>query len=106
MTSEKEHMIHALKLAEKGVYTASPNPMVGCVIVKNDSILGEGWHIKPGDKHAETMAINNVKERYGTSAKEKLNGSTAFINLEPCSKKGEPLPALKPSLNQELKKSL
>tara|TARA_B100000586_G_scaffold108531_1_gene77888 strand:+ start:456 stop:1559 length:1104 start_codon:yes stop_codon:yes gene_type:complete len=104
MTSEKEHMMHALKLAEKGVYTASPNPMVGCVIVKNGSILGEGWHIKPGDKHAETMAINNVKERYGTSAKEKLNGSTAFINLEPCSKKGRTPPCTKAIIESGIKK--
>ena len=74
----------ALKLAEKGRGTTSPNPMVGCVIVKRGSIVGKGWHIKAGGDHAEIMAIK--------SAGKKANNATLYVNLEPCSHWGRTPP--------------
>ena len=50
MTSKEEHMLRALKLAKKGLFTASPNPMVGCVITHDNKVIGQGWHKSPGEK--------------------------------------------------------
>ena len=52
MTSSVEYMQHAIRLAQKGLYTTDPNPAVGCVIVKHDKIIGEGWHRRAGEAHA------------------------------------------------------
>lgn len=67
-----------LELAAAGLGNVAPNPMVGCVIVHNDKIIGEGYHIVYGGPHAEVNAINSVKD------KELLKESTLFVNLEPC----------------------
>ncbi|MGB2271731.1 MAG: bifunctional diaminohydroxyphosphoribosylaminopyrimidine deaminase/5-amino-6-(5-phosphoribosylamino)uracil reductase RibD [Pseudomonadales bacterium] len=64
-------------MAERGLYTTTPNPCVGCVLVKNDKIVGRGWHVKAGDGHAEVNAIADA----GAQAK----GATAYVSLEPCS---------------------
>jgi diaminohydroxyphosphoribosylaminopyrimidine deaminase/5-amino-6-(5-phosphoribosylamino)uracil reductase len=72
-------MVRALKLAEKGKYTTDPNPQVGCVLVKDNEILAEGWHKKAGGAHAEVNALNKV-----SNAKD----STAYVTLEPCSHTG------------------
>ncbi|MDJ0916924.1 MAG: bifunctional diaminohydroxyphosphoribosylaminopyrimidine deaminase/5-amino-6-(5-phosphoribosylamino)uracil reductase RibD [Woeseiaceae bacterium] len=77
-------MSRALKLAERGRYSARPNPMVGCVIVKHGEIVGEGWHEKTGEAHAE---INALK-----SAGDAAAGATAFVTLEPCSHHGRTPP--------------
>lgn len=74
--SDDKYMQHALALAKRGQYTCSPNPMVGCVIVKNDKIIGEGWHKCAGKPHAEIKALNQ--------AKEKASGATVYVTLEPC----------------------
>ncbi len=66
----------ALSLARKGLGTASPNPMVGAVLVKDDRVVGKGYHKKAGGHHGEVMAIMD--------AKEEARGSTLYINLEPC----------------------
>ena len=104
MTKEEGHMKHALKLASRGSYSASPNPMVGCVIVKKGEVVGEGWHIKPGKEHAEINAITNVKKKFGFLAKEKLNGSELYVNLEPCSNQGKTPPCSKSIIDSGIKK--
>ena len=58
-------MERALYMAEKGRYLASPNPMVGCVITKNNKIIGEGWHQRYGENHAEINAIDDVRIKFG-----------------------------------------
>jgi diaminohydroxyphosphoribosylaminopyrimidine deaminase/5-amino-6-(5-phosphoribosylamino)uracil reductase len=77
-------MARALRLAERGQYTAHPNPMVGCVLVKDDEIVGEGWHEKTGAAHAEVNALRR--------AGEAARGSTAYVTLEPCSHHGKTPP--------------
>ena len=82
--AESEWMSSALRLAERGRYTAHPNPRVGCVLVKNGEIVGEGWHRQTGGPHAEVNALDDA----GGLAK----GSVAFITLEPCSHQGRTPP--------------
>lgn len=77
-------MAHALRLAERGLYTTTPNPRVGCVIVRDDAIVGEGWHERPGTPHAEVHALNNAGER--------ARGATAYVTLEPCNHAGRTPP--------------
>lgn len=74
-------MAHAIKLAKKGRYTARPNPCVGCVIVKDNQLLGEGWHYRAGEAHAEVHALSQVSPR-------QVKGATAYVTLEPCSHHG------------------
>jgi len=79
-------MRRALKLAKKGEAWVSPNPMVGAVIVKKNRIIGEGYHQKFGDNHAEINAINH--------ATETIEGSTIYVNLEPCTHYGKTPPCI------------
>ena len=74
------HMHRALELARKGLNTADPNPRVGCVIVKNGVVVGEGWHARTGGPHAERVAIE--------SAGAEARGATAYVTLEPCNHSG------------------
>jgi diaminohydroxyphosphoribosylaminopyrimidine deaminase / 5-amino-6-(5-phosphoribosylamino)uracil reductase len=73
-------MLRALELAERGRYGVSPNPMVGCVIVRDGAIIGEGWHRRAGEAHAEVDALQR-----GT---EDPRGATMYVTLEPCSHTG------------------
>lgn len=91
-------MLRALQLAEIGRGSVSPNPMVGCVIVHNDVIIGEGWHKKYGDWHAEVNAINSVKD------KALLAAATAYVTLEPCSHFGKTPPCADLLVKHQLKK--
>ena len=75
MTDEL-HMSHALGLARKGLYTTDPNPRVGCVLVSNARVVGEGWHEEAGAEHAEINALVDA----GADAR----GATAYVTLEPC----------------------
>lgn len=77
-------MARALQLARKGLYSAHPNPRVGCVLVLDDKVVGEGWHRKTGEAHAEVIAIRNA----GALAR----GATAYVTLEPCSHHGKTAP--------------
>lgn len=77
-------MQRAISLAKRGHYTTSPNPRVGCVLVKHDQIIGEGYHIKAGEGHAEVNALKQA----GSQAK----GCTAYVTLEPCSHFGRTPP--------------
>ncbi len=82
--ADNEYMARALRLARHGLYTAHPNPRVGCVLVKNDTIIGEGWHRKTGTAHAEVNALAEA----GSDAR----GTTAYVTLEPCSHHGKTPP--------------
>jgi diaminohydroxyphosphoribosylaminopyrimidine deaminase / 5-amino-6-(5-phosphoribosylamino)uracil reductase len=86
MTSDEHFMQRGLELAKLGVGCVSPNPLVGCVIVCDGAVIGEGWHKKYGEAHAEVNAINSVKD------KELLKNSTVYVNLEPCSHTGKTPP--------------
>lgn len=79
----------ALKEARKGVGLTSPNPQVGAVIVKNEELLGSGWHKKAGSPHAEREAISKVLESYSPDT---LRGATIYVTLEPCSTDGKTPP--------------
>lgn len=78
---DSQYMARALRLAERGLYSATPNPRVGCVIVKNDQVVGEGWHRKAGEAHAEVNALK--------AAGEQAQGATAYVTLEPCNHQGK-----------------
>lgn len=82
--SDSQYMARAIQLAKKGLFTTEPNPRVGCVIVKANKIIGEGWHEKAGEAHAE---INALKQA-GNDAK----GATVYVTLEPCSHHGKTPP--------------
>ena len=77
-------MAKALHLAERGLYTTSPNPRVGCVLVRDDKIVGEGWHQYAGEPHAEVHALH--------TAGEAARGATVYVTLEPCSHQGRTPP--------------
>ena len=79
-----EFMKKALELAEKGLGLASPNPSVGCVLVKDGEIIGKGWHEYELKEHAEIMALREAGDR--------ACGSTAYVTLEPCSHYGRTSP--------------
>lgn len=83
---DKQYMERCLQLATYGLGKVSPNPMVGCVIVCNNKIIGEGFHRAYGGAHAEVHAINSVKEE------KDLKESTLYVNLEPCSHYGKTPP--------------
>jgi diaminohydroxyphosphoribosylaminopyrimidine deaminase/5-amino-6-(5-phosphoribosylamino)uracil reductase len=78
-------MARALLLAERGVFTTAPNPRVGCVIVKNEVIIAEGWHHRAGEAHAEVNALLQLNQR-------EANGADCYITLEPCSHDGRTPP--------------
>ncbi|MFA5370363.1 MAG: bifunctional diaminohydroxyphosphoribosylaminopyrimidine deaminase/5-amino-6-(5-phosphoribosylamino)uracil reductase RibD [Sideroxydans sp.] len=82
--TDNEWMAHALQLAERGRLTVAPNPLVGCVLVKNNALIGEGWHQRAGEPHAEVYALRAA----GTAAR----GATAYVTLEPCSHHGRTPP--------------
>ena len=81
---DAHYMARALELARKGHYTTHPNPRVGCVIVSGGQIVGEGWHVRTGEPHAEVHALR--------AAGDKARGATAYVTLEPCSHHGHTPP--------------
>jgi len=82
--ADHEFMEQALELAGRGLYTTTPNPRVGCVIVRDGTIVGAGWHEKAGMPHAEALALR--------AAGTRTRGSTLYVNLEPCSHHGRTPP--------------
>ena len=83
-SADHAHMARALRLAEGGLYTADPNPRVGCVVVRDGAVVGEGFHARAGEPHAEVHALN--------AAGEAARGATAYVTLEPCSHHGRTPP--------------
>jgi diaminohydroxyphosphoribosylaminopyrimidine deaminase/5-amino-6-(5-phosphoribosylamino)uracil reductase len=98
MTPDELFMQRALELAQLGVGEVSPNPRVGCVIVHENKIIGEGWHQKFGEAHAEVNAINSVKDQ------SVLKESTVYINLEPCSHYGKTPPCVDLLIKYQVKR--
>lgn len=86
MNSSEKYIKRCIELAENGLGTTYPNPLVGSVIVYNNEIIGEGWHKKSGEPHAEVNAINSVKD------KSLLPKATIYVSLEPCSHFGKTPP--------------
>lgn len=100
MNKDNIYMARAIELAKKGNGYVSTNPMVGAVIVYQDKIIGEGYHQKYGENHAEINALNTVK----ASDKDKLPLSTMYVSLEPCSHWGKTPPCCEQIVKQKIKK--
>lgn len=83
---DHELMAHALRLASRGLYTTRPNPRVGCVVTKGGEIVGEGFHARAGEAHAEVMALAEAGERAA--------GATVYVTLEPCCHYGRTPPCV------------
>ena len=81
---DHSHMARALERARRGLYTATPNPRVGCVIVRDGAVVGEGWHERAGEAHAEAHALQ--------AAGERARGAVVYVTLEPCSHQGRTPP--------------
>lgn len=81
---DHRYMARALELAERGIYTTTPNPRVGCVIVRGGAVVGEGWHERAGAAHAEANALS--------AAGAQARGATAYVSLEPCAHHGRTAP--------------
>ena len=86
MTKDEKYIARCIQLAKNGLCNAAPNPMVGAVIVHHDTIIGEGYHIRCGEAHAEVNAIRSVKDE------SLLKESTIYVSLEPCSHHGKTPP--------------
>ena len=86
MKTHEKYIKRCIELAKNGFGTTYPNPMVGSVIVYNDQIIGEGWHKKAGEPHAEVNAVRSVKD------KSLLKKATIYVSLEPCSHYGKTPP--------------
>ena len=85
-------MARALQLAQRGLYTTTPNPRVGCVLVRDGAIIGEGWHERAGEPHAEVNALRQVGAGNTAIAAMAATGATAYVTLEPCSHHGRTPP--------------
>ena len=83
MTSDSQYMRRALELAERACGMTNPNPMVGAVLVRDDKIIGEGYHHRAGEAHAEVNAFADAEKRG-----ESTDGATLYVTLEPCSSYG------------------
>lgn len=90
-TADYQYMSRAIELAKRGLYTTHPNPRVGCVLVKNGKVIGEGWHERAGEAHAEVNALK--------AAGNKAKGATAYVTLEPCCHHGRTPPCSEALIN-------
>jgi diaminohydroxyphosphoribosylaminopyrimidine deaminase/5-amino-6-(5-phosphoribosylamino)uracil reductase len=83
-SQDRVHLVRALDLAARGLYTTDPNPRVGCVIVNDEHVEGEGWHVRAGEAHAEVLALR--------AAGSRARRGTVYVTLEPCSHTGRTPP--------------
>jgi diaminohydroxyphosphoribosylaminopyrimidine deaminase / 5-amino-6-(5-phosphoribosylamino)uracil reductase len=83
-SQDRVHMARALELAALGLYTTDPNPRVGCVVANAGGVLGEGWHVRAGEPHAEVLALR--------AAGPQARGASLYVTLEPCSHTGRTPP--------------
>jgi diaminohydroxyphosphoribosylaminopyrimidine deaminase/5-amino-6-(5-phosphoribosylamino)uracil reductase len=81
---DESHLARALELAARALYTTDPNPRVGCVVARDDRVLGEGWHVRAGEAHAEVLAL--------AAAGPEARGATVYVTLEPCNHTGRTPP--------------
>lgn len=102
--TDEFYMKRCLELAALAIGNVSPNPMVGCVIVHNEKIIGEGYHQEFGKAHAEPNAIKSVFEQYGDEGTELLKQAIAYVNLEPCAHFGKTPPCADLFVKHQLKK--
>ena len=86
MKVQEKYIKRCIELAKNGLGTTYPNPLVGCIIVNENEIIGEGWHKKSGEAHAEVVAINSVEN------KDLFKNATIYVSLEPCSHYGKTPP--------------
>ena len=86
--ADHEYMSLALRLAEQGLYSTTPNPRVGCVLVNNGRVIGQGAHLKAGEPHAEIMALRDAEAKFPNL----IEGADAYVTLEPCSHFGRTPP--------------
>ena len=91
-----KYMKRAIELAKKGIGYTNPNPIVGCVVVKNDKIIAEGYHKKIGGFHAERNALTNCKED--------TTGAELYVTLEPCCHYGKTPPCTEIIIEKKIKK--
>lgn len=91
LPDDYRHMARALMLARRGLYGADPNPRVGCVLVREGQVIGEGWHERAGEPHAEVNALE--------AAGDRARGATAYVTLEPCCHHGRTPPCTDALLN-------
>ncbi len=96
---DRNYMARALKLAENGVGKTAPNPLVGAVVVKDGRIIGEGWHERFGQAHAEVNAVNHAEKAAGSVA-----DATIYVNLEPCCHYGKTPPCTELLIAKKLKR--
>ncbi|MGZ8211256.1 MAG: bifunctional diaminohydroxyphosphoribosylaminopyrimidine deaminase/5-amino-6-(5-phosphoribosylamino)uracil reductase RibD [Burkholderiales bacterium] len=96
--SDRRHMARALELAARGLYTTTPNPRVGCVIVQNDKVVGEGWHERAGGPHAEVVALS--------AAGPNAAGATAYVTLEPCAHHGRTPPCAEALIDAKIARAV
>ncbi len=87
--TDREHMARALALAKRGLFTATPNPRVGSVIVKDGAVIGEGFHVRAGEPHAEVNALADARARDADP-----RGATMYVTLEPCNSHGRTPPCV------------
>ena len=92
--NDRAYMAEALRLAAQGLYTTRSNPRVGCVIVKQQQIIGRGFHVSPGNPHAEVMALENISES--------AEGATVYVSLEPCAHHGKTAPCAEALVNAKV----
>lgn len=91
MSHDETYLARAFELARRGCFTTAPNPNVGCIIVRYDQVVGEGYHLRAGEPHAEIHALR--------MAGDLANGATAYVTLEPCSHYGRTLPCADALIN-------
>jgi diaminohydroxyphosphoribosylaminopyrimidine deaminase/5-amino-6-(5-phosphoribosylamino)uracil reductase len=94
--TDSAHMARALALAERGRYSAHPNPVVGCVVARDDVVIGEGWHERAGEPHAEINAL--------AAAGPAAAGATVYVTLEPCAHHGKTPPCSKALIEAGVKR--
>ncbi|TCD00614.1 bifunctional diaminohydroxyphosphoribosylaminopyrimidine deaminase/5-amino-6-(5-phosphoribosylamino)uracil reductase RibD [Pedobacter frigidisoli] len=102
--SDEFYIKRCLELASLAIGNVSPNPMVGCVIVVDGKIIGEGYHQEFGKAHAEPNAVKAVFDKFGDRAEELLKQATAYVNLEPCAHFGKTPPCADLFVKHQIKK--
>src|SRR5690606_29091832 len=99
MTQQEAYMRRCLELAQKGKGSAAPNPMVGAILVHENRIIGEGWHQKHGEAHAEVNCIESV----AAADKHLVPESTMYVSLEPCAHHGKTPPCAERLVKERVK---